>query len=346
MPNYMWFGVTFDRNEKGQYYPATLDELKRLVENNKICLGDIDTSRITDMSYFFEDTDRKDFSGIETWDVSNVRDMTGMFVNASFLSSEDLSGWDVSNVENMSSMFAGAESFNGNISQWDVSSVKDMSCMFEDAESFNGAIGQWNVSNVTNMSWMFNGAITFKGDLSRWNVFKVTEMAYMFRDASSFSGDLSQWDVSNVQSMHGMFLGASSFAGDPRKWKNVGEEPLAEALESMERHLFREPCGGSTKFSLGGRTVDLINWDDVPFEWIEAALNGLGNDKAFVVSGSRGDEEILACTVFKDYCHIEYSRLFKTWRKSEYDVPVSMRQFCKWLLEDIEKYFDGWIDWC
>lgn len=333
------------KNGKGQYYPATRVELKALVDDEKISLGDIDTSRITDMSYLFEDTDRDDFSGIETWNVSNVRDMTGMFVNASFLSSEDLSGWDVSNVENMSSMFSGAESFNGDISQWDVSGVKDMSEMFDAAESFNGDISQWDVSNVTNMAWMFNSATLFNGDLSRWNVSKVTEMAYMFRDASSFSGDLSQWDVSNVQSMCGMFLGASSFASDPRKWKNVGEETLAQALESMERHLLRKPCWGYTKFSFGGRTVDVINWDDVPFKWMESALDGLGNDKEFVVSGSRGDDEIITCTIYQDHCHIEYSRLLKTWRKSEYDVPVSMRQFCQWLVEDIERYFDGWIDW-
>ncbi len=333
------------KNGKGQYYPATLEDLKRLVEDESVCLGDIDTERITDMSYLFEDTDRKDFSGIEQWDVSNVRDMTGMFVNACCLSREDLSGWDVSNVENMSFMFAGAESFNGNISQWDVSGVKDMSEMFDEAESFNGDIGQWDVSNVTNMNLMFNSASLFNGDLSRWNVSKVVTMVCMFRGASSFSGDLSRWDVSNVQSMCGMFLGASLFTGDPRKWKNVGEKSLAQALESMERHLLRKPCGGSTEFSFGGRTVDVINWSDVPFKWMEAALNGLENDKEFVVSGSRGDDEIITCTIYQDYCHVEYSRYSKTWRTYKYDVPVPMMQFCQWLLEDIEKYFDGWVDW-
>ena len=346
MPDYIRYDCPFDRNEKGQYYPATLEELKRIVEYESVCLGNIDTSRITDMSYLFEDTDRDDFSGIETWNVSNVRDMTGMFVNASFLSSEDLSGWDVSNVENMSSMFLRAESFNGDISQWDVSGVKDMSEMFDEAESFNGDISQWNVSNVTNMDWMFNSATSFNGDLSRWNVSNVTTMADMFRDASSFSGDLSRWDVSNVQSMSGMFLGASSFTGDPRKWENVGEKPLAQALESMERHLLREPCGGYTTFSFGGRTIDLINEDDVPFKWMEAALNGLKNDKEFVVSGDDGGgDAMIACTVYQDYCHVEYSRYSKEQRTYKYDVPVSMRQFCQWMLEDIKKYFDGWIDW-
>ena len=89
MSGYIRKHESIDRNKKGQYYPASGEELKELVDDECICLKDIDTSRITDMSYLFEDTDRDDFSGIETWNVSNVRDMTGMFVNASFLSSED-----------------------------------------------------------------------------------------------------------------------------------------------------------------------------------------------------------------------------------------------------------------
>ena len=45
-----------------------------------VFLGDIHTSKITDMSFLFsfyddatnEKNDRKDFSGIESWDVSKV----------------------------------------------------------------------------------------------------------------------------------------------------------------------------------------------------------------------------------------------------------------------------------
>ena len=86
------------------YYPKTRDELKQLVDKlikergNKADLNDIDTSKITDMSYMFRESY---FNG-------------------------DISKWDVSNVENMHSMFFKSD-FNGDISQWDVSNVKDMS---------------------------------------------------------------------------------------------------------------------------------------------------------------------------------------------------------------------------
>ena len=58
-----------------KYTPKTFQELKWLVDDESVYLGDIDTSAITDMSYLFERSARADFSGIESWDVSNVVDM-------------------------------------------------------------------------------------------------------------------------------------------------------------------------------------------------------------------------------------------------------------------------------
>lgn len=65
-----------------KFQPKTIDELKELVDDLKINLGDIDTSCITDMSSLFSSTKRKDFSGIELWDVSNVDNMSEMFDGA------------------------------------------------------------------------------------------------------------------------------------------------------------------------------------------------------------------------------------------------------------------------
>ena len=62
-----------------KYSPKTYDELKELVENESVNLGDIDTSAIDDMSSLFDGSTRKDFSGIEKWDTSSVEDMSDMF---------------------------------------------------------------------------------------------------------------------------------------------------------------------------------------------------------------------------------------------------------------------------
>ena len=130
-----------------KYAPNTREELKDLVNNLSINLGDIDTSKITDMSYLFCYTSRTDFSGIEKWDVSNVK--------------------------NMAAMFARAESFNADISKWDVSKVWSMRYMFSGATSFNQPIGDWDVSNVEYMIAMFHNATSFNQDISGWDLSKV-----------------------------------------------------------------------------------------------------------------------------------------------------------------------------
>lgn len=61
-----------------KYSPKSCDELKELVDDESVNLGDIDTSAITDMSGVF-DCEREDFSGIEKWDTSKVKNMGSVF---------------------------------------------------------------------------------------------------------------------------------------------------------------------------------------------------------------------------------------------------------------------------
>ena len=117
------------------FLPKTKSELKALVDDSKVNLGEINTSLITDMSELFVGSDRKNFSGIETWDVSNVLDM--------------------------SCMFYGADSFNQSLNNWNVSNVLDMSYMFHEAKSFNQPLNNWDVSNVKDMQFMFDGVKNF-----------------------------------------------------------------------------------------------------------------------------------------------------------------------------------------
>ena len=59
--------------------------LKKLINedvNHELDLGSLDVSNVTDMSHLFENSTRKDFSGIETWDMSKVKNIYAMFYNA------------------------------------------------------------------------------------------------------------------------------------------------------------------------------------------------------------------------------------------------------------------------
>ncbi len=132
-----------------KYQPSCKKELKELLEKD-VCLGDIDTSLITDMTELFLRSKRKNFDGLETWDTSNVTTMKGMFYRAKYFN-HPIGDWDVSKVEDMSYMFCEAPAFNQPLEKWDVSNVKDMMEMFCAAKSFNQPLNAWDVSNVKNM---------------------------------------------------------------------------------------------------------------------------------------------------------------------------------------------------
>ena len=216
------------------YHPKTKEELIDCIKDkinkeglgtkdNPLGLNDIDTSKITDMSYLFEGSlwYAKDgqlqeladngYFDVSRWDVSHVTDMTGMFACSQF--NGDISRWDVSNVKNMDHMFK-VSTFDGDLSKWDVSNVIDMFEMFS-FSVFNGDISKWDVSNVKDMSLMFKDS-KFNGDISKWDVSNVIDMFEMFSN-SRFNGDISKWDVRNVEDMHEMFYD-SPLEKNPPKW--------------------------------------------------------------------------------------------------------------------------------
>ena len=170
---------------KYKYTPKTKEELKALVNNLDIYLGDIDTQYITDMSDLFFSSKRENFSGIEFWNTSNVANMDGMFAYTNNFN-QPIGGWNVSRVKNMAGMFWGAINFNQPLDMWDVSNVTDMSWMFCHAVKFNQSLGLWDTSNVKNMSYMFVDAYSFNQDIGNWNLSSVECMTNMFKDAKNF----------------------------------------------------------------------------------------------------------------------------------------------------------------
>lgn len=151
-----------------KYKPNSLQELKELVSDKSVHLGDIDTSLITDMTELFKDSTRKNFDGLETWDTSNVTTMERMFHRAKYFN-HPIGNWDVSSVTNMESMFGTCGKFNQPLNDWDVSKVRKISCMFCEAESFNQPLDRWNTSEVREMSWTFAGCTKFNQDISSWD---------------------------------------------------------------------------------------------------------------------------------------------------------------------------------
>ncbi|WP_086226312.1 DarT ssDNA thymidine ADP-ribosyltransferase family protein [Campylobacter devanensis] len=215
-------------NNKTRYYPKTRDELRSLIVAESLNLGDIDTSSITDMSELFYKIERKDFSGIESWDVSSVTNMSEMFAYCNNFN-QPLDSWDVSSVTDMSGMFRNCYNFNQPLNNWDVSSVTDMSGMFKGCENFNQPLNNWDVSSVTDMSGMFKGCENFNQPLNNWDVSSVTNMSGMFGDVinnwsdmfkgcTNFNQPLNNWDVSSVTDMSDMFAGCKNFNQPLNNW--------------------------------------------------------------------------------------------------------------------------------
>ncbi|KLI49888.1 lipoprotein [Brachyspira hyodysenteriae] len=211
-----------------KYKPATKEELKNLVFTDSVKLSDVDTSLITDMSYLFYKSERKDFEGIEDWDTSHVEDMSFMFFWAIEFN-RTLNSWNVSNVRNMSGMFQAAMKFNQPLYKWNTSNVKTMSFMFNYAKSFNQNINNWNVSKVEDLSYMFCECEVFNQPLNDWDVSNVKTMEGTFRRAYKFNQALYKWNTSKVENMHEMFVQCKDFNQPLNSW-NVSNVKNMEAM--------------------------------------------------------------------------------------------------------------------
>ena len=179
--------ISSDLNKKEyKYFPQSKKELKNII--NKLLdergldanLNDIDTSRITDLSYLFANIKNIQNIDISEWNVSNVRDMGGMFSDCIEFNC-DLSSWNVSQCKYMTTMFKNCKKFNSDLSKWDVSKVSDMFGMFFHCEEFNSDLSQWNISSCNYITEMFYDCKKFNSDLSNWNTNNLKEMTNTFK---------------------------------------------------------------------------------------------------------------------------------------------------------------------
>ncbi len=196
-----------------EFKPKTREELEELVENESINLGDIDTSLITNMGKLFRGSNRKDFSGIETWDTSNVI--------------------------NMSEMFRKAENFNHNINSWDTSKVEFMAGMFQDAVNFNQPLDNWDTSNVINMRSMFNGAKNFDQPLEDWDVSNVDDIYNAFGGCKAFQQNLDMWQLNEKclekckEDKYTIFYDSPLESNLP-KWLSQIQDTIPTDMKSLE----------------------------------------------------------------------------------------------------------------
>ncbi|WP_157151212.1 BspA family leucine-rich repeat surface protein [Brachyspira sp. SAP_772] len=221
-----------------KYKPQTKEELQKLVEDESIYLGDIDTSLITDMSNLFHESLRKDFSGIGNWNVNNVTSMRGMFYNC-YSFNEDISKWNVSNVKNMELLFYNCINFNQPLDKWKTSNLENSSCMFRYAEKFNQNVNHFNMSKVKNAIYMFEGCKEFNQPLDKWDTSNIEYMNGIFKGCTNFNQNLNNWNTSSLAIVIEMFENCINFNQPLNKWNMSKVRHLTAMFKDC--HNFNQP---------------------------------------------------------------------------------------------------------
>ena len=174
-------------------------------------IENLDTSRVTDMSYMFNLCSGLTSLDVSSFDTSNVTKMDWMFCGCKGLTSLDISSFDTSNVTDMSCMFDGCSNLKElKINRVNTSKVTDMERMFRGCSKLSNLdLSDFDTSSVTNMDSMFESCSTLKElNVSSFDTSNVTDMSSMFSTCYNFSTlDLSSFDTSNVTDMSHMFYG-------------------------------------------------------------------------------------------------------------------------------------------
>ena len=221
-------------------FPTSMQRgLDGLEKATTISLNNVDTSRVTDMSYMFYDAWAVEELDLTDFDTSHVTTMFSMFYWNNSLTDLDITGWNTSALENVKFMFYHCESMkNLDLSELDTSNVTDFTRIFDDCwiiESIN--MSNWDFSKATGLGSglssnlgingrsslkyltmdnvkfpisMYNGLAGLNSlvgiSLKNVDTSNVNTMSYMFNsDYSLEELDISDFDTHNVQDMSYMF---------------------------------------------------------------------------------------------------------------------------------------------
>ena len=151
------------------------------------------------------------------FDTSKMTDMSWMFDNCLNLTTLDLSNFDTSNVTDMSYMFSYCSRLISlDLSSFDTSNVTDMSYMFEDCSGLTLLdLSSFNTSKVTIMGDMFYNCESLTHlDLSSFNTGKVTDTMEMFTYCTELTNIFisNKWNTNRVDYSRDMFAKCRSLS--------------------------------------------------------------------------------------------------------------------------------------
>ncbi len=181
-------------------------------------LNNLNTSKVTNMSYMFADCQSLTSLDLSTFNTSNVTDMKRMFNQCYGLSNLNLRTWDTSNVTNMSSMFCLCYSLtNLDLSSFNTEHVTDMGAMFIHCRGLTSIdLSHFNTTNVTKMTSMFNTCnnLTTIYVGNYWDTAAAIESKNMFLDCYRIIGGRgTTYDANHIDKAYAHIDGGPSNPG-------------------------------------------------------------------------------------------------------------------------------------
>ena len=169
----------------------------------------LNTEKVTDMSYMFNNCSKLTSLDVSKFNTANVTDMSYMFYSCSALLSLDVTNFNTENVTNMSRMFSRCSKLTSlDVSKFNTVNVTNMNSMFYNCSKLTSLdVTKFNTANVTDMKYMFYSCSALLSlDVTNFNTEKVTDMSFMFSSCSKLTSlDVSKFNTVNVTNMSCMF---------------------------------------------------------------------------------------------------------------------------------------------
>ena len=169
----------------------------------------LNTEKVTDMSYMFNNCSKLTSLDVSKFNTANVTNMSYMFYSCSALLSLDVTNFNTEKVTDMSYMFNNCSKLTSlDVSKFNTVNVTNMNSMFYNCSKLTSLdVTKFNTANVTNMKYMFYSCSALLSlDVTNFNTEEVTDMRFMFSSCSKLTSlDVTNFNTENVTNMSRMF---------------------------------------------------------------------------------------------------------------------------------------------
>ena len=186
----------------------------------------LNTEKVTDMSYMFNNCSKLTSLDVTKFNTANVTNMGYMFYSCSALLSLDVTNFNTEKVTDMSFMFSSCSKLTSlDVSKFNTVNVTNMSCMFSSCQALTTiyASSKFVTTQVSNSSGMFNKCEKLKGEVEEWTDDKATDKTYAKIEGGYFNGGIPR--VKYADGTLTFFLTTKETLGENEYELNSGANP-------------------------------------------------------------------------------------------------------------------------